>query len=115
MLDDYTPGEDFPDEPQIYIIKLSEKFEKISSFYQTKKSNEWQPKNCIFRIITSEYLEKKSTKILAEKKFDMSTCIDTDNNSFELDMGKGFSIEMRFKIRPACKNKDETLFKSEIE
>ena len=33
-------------------IELSDKFQKISSFYKYPKTTQWQPKNCIFKILS---------------------------------------------------------------
>ena len=95
-------------------VTMNESFQKISSFYQDPKCAEWQEKKCIFKIVSLSYQkDKTSSKVLVEKKFDMTTCMNT-NGEFNLDLGNGFSIEMVLKICMACPKRDAELFKSEI-
>ena len=72
---------------------MSDKFSKMSTFYQDKNGL-WQKKECTFKILSSKN-GKNST--LVEKKFDLATCMGS-GRSFQLDMGKGFAIEMFMKI-----------------
>ena len=89
---------------------MSEKFEKISSFYKSK-DGVWQKKDCTFKIVSSKE-NSKGTKILAEKNLDMSKYIDS-SKPFEFDMGKGFFLEMSFHIEAADQTKHAELFRKE--
>ena len=87
---------------------MTEKFEKLSSFYQ-EKNGAWQSKECVFKLISSQ--NNKQTKVLAEKKFDLATCAGI-KKSLQLDMGNGFSMSISLNIQPADAVKHADLFKN---
>ena len=76
---------------------MCEKFEKVCNFYHHPESNEWQPKECMFKIVSINCHSKDICSVLAEKKFDMTNCIGADG-VFQLDMDNGFFIDIVMKI-----------------
>ena len=93
-------------------IQMAEDFSKISSFYYHPKSDQWQPKECIFKILSRPKDGACTTR--AVKKFNMSTCIGTDG-VFQLDMDKGFYIDIVMKIEGADPTKDKELIEEEAQ
>ena len=65
------------------------------------------------RILANQ--ENGSVKTLAEKKHDIAALIGTKSEPFTFDMGKGFSIKIRFNIAPACPKQNVALYKKEVE
>ena len=88
------------------IVVMSDKFERVSGFYQTKK--EWSKKECIFQLMT---MKKDKLKVVTETKVNMAEMIGSILAKKEVDMGKGYILKTQWNILPACPKLHAQLFK----
>ena len=95
-------------------MEIKEKFETLQSFYHTSEKGEWKPNNCVIKLLANQANGAKP-KVLAEKKFDISSVIGQKSEPFDLAVGKGFSLKIRFNVAPACPKANAALFKKEVE
>lgn len=89
-------------EPGQKILKMTDKFDRISGFYQNKKG-EFQRKTCAFRL----RIGGKSHL----SNFDLSSQVGNKNTSVEITLGK-LTVKVLFKIVPASRVTHAELFAS---
>ena len=108
-------------------ISINEKFERLSTFSYTNKGKfEWLPLMSDFKLVAcreqmipdsrvskGNRQNNSEPKVIVEKKFDLSVCIGSIQDQQVIDLGKGFSLDVKVTILPACPDKHAELFKME--
>ena len=88
---------------------LEKSLERISSFYQDKKTYKWQKKECLFTLLT---IKKGKSKVVTESKYDMSKNIGLHDKITVLNLGSGIDLKFTLNLGLACPVMHKSLFKS---
>ena len=87
---------------------LEKSLERISSFYQDKKTYKWMKKECIF---TLQSIKKGKAKNVTESKYDMSKNIGLHDKITILNLGVGIMLKFTLNLGLACPVMHKSLFK----